>query len=483
MAPKKASVTGAAALQPLDPNQETLSLREARSQKRKAVSPTPPEDELDQEIRDMEMLHQQVERKKEKMARLAELQRQIDEASEEVRHLTQDEQNRRPQNKDLHQEGFLNEDDWYENFHHGNFAFDDASPLSAELQATPWPPSYKPPQLPIFDGHSDPKQFLMSYEATVSSYGGNTTVMAKSFVMAVRSVAQTWYSSLRPGTITSWQKLKDMLLTISQGFQTKPVTAQALFQCTQDHEEYLQAYVRRFLRLRAQAPTVPNEIVIEAMIKGLRPGPSAQYFARKPPQTLEKLLQKMDEYIRADNDFRQRREEAYRFSEMTRGFGGRIHPRHVRSIHNSTQSDDKESQPQRSQYTSQSSGQQESSFRLPAPRGRGAKGFGGRFGDQPRKIYCLFCGEDKGHTTRMCQITIHKQKEIAEAEARQNQPKQVLHTASCHSPYIPKFVGNHPTASAASASHLQASWPQLPPPPPLQPTYSRSQPEGRQYPQ
>jgi hypothetical protein len=65
-------------------------------------------------------------------------------------------------------------------------------------------------------------------------------------------------------------------------------------------------------------PTVPNEIVIESMIKGLRPGPTAQYFARKPPQTLEKLLQKMDEYIRADNDFRQRREEAYRFSEMTR---------------------------------------------------------------------------------------------------------------------------------------------------------------------
>jgi hypothetical protein len=213
--------------------------------------------------------------------------------------------------------------------------------------------------------------------------------MAKSFVMAVRNVAQTWYSSLQPGTITSWQKLKDMLVTSFQGFQTKPVTTQALFQCMQDHEEYLQAYVRRFLWLRAHAPTVPNEIVIEAMIKGLRPGPTAQYFARKPPQTLEKLLQKMDEYIQADNDFRQRREEAYRFSEMTRGFEGRIHPRHVRSIHNSTHSDDKGSQPQRSQYTSQSSEQQQSSFRPPAPRGRGTRGFGGRFGDQPRKIYCL----------------------------------------------------------------------------------------------
>jgi hypothetical protein len=70
---------------------------------------------------------------------------------------------------------------------------------------------------------------------------------------------------------------------------------------------------------------VPNEFVIEAMIKGLRPGPTAQYFARKPPQTLEKLLQKMDEYIRADNDFRQRREQAYMYSDMARGFGGRFH--------------------------------------------------------------------------------------------------------------------------------------------------------------
>jgi hypothetical protein len=68
----------------------------------------------------------------------------------------------------------------------------------------------------MYDGHSDPKQFLISYEATISSYGGNTVVMAKFFVMAVRSVAQTWYFSFRPGTITSWQKLEDMLVTSSR---------------------------------------------------------------------------------------------------------------------------------------------------------------------------------------------------------------------------------------------------------------------------
>jgi hypothetical protein len=124
------------------------------------------------------------------------------------------------------------------------------------------------------------------------------------------------------------------------------------------------------------------------------------------------------------------------------------------------------------------------SFRPPAPRGRGGRSFsGGRFGNQPRKLYCLFCGEDKGHTTRTCHVTIQKQKEIAEAKARQSQPKQVVHTASCYSPYVAEYVDNQqPTASVASASHSQASWAQLPPPPPLAPTLIRNQqPEGHHH--
>jgi hypothetical protein len=124
MPPKKASAPGAAALQSLDPNQENLSLREARSQKRKATSPTLQEEELDQKIRNMEIIHQQVQRKMEKMARLADLQRQIDEATEEVHHLAQDKQERRPQHRELHQEGLFNEEGWYDDFNHDTFTFD-----------------------------------------------------------------------------------------------------------------------------------------------------------------------------------------------------------------------------------------------------------------------------------------------------------------------------------------------------------------------
>jgi hypothetical protein len=56
MLPKKTIAPGVA-LAPLDINQEGLPLREAWNQKRKAISPTPEEEELDQEIRDLEAIH------------------------------------------------------------------------------------------------------------------------------------------------------------------------------------------------------------------------------------------------------------------------------------------------------------------------------------------------------------------------------------------------------------------------------------------
>jgi hypothetical protein len=62
-----------------------------------------------------------------------------------MRHLTQDDQDRRPQHRELRQENSYINDEWYDDFYHGNFTFDDASPLAPELQAIPWPQSYKLP--------------------------------------------------------------------------------------------------------------------------------------------------------------------------------------------------------------------------------------------------------------------------------------------------------------------------------------------------
>jgi streptomycin 6-kinase len=50
------------------------------------------------------------------MLRLADLQKKIDEAAEEMRHITQDDQDQRPQHRDLHQDNSYNDDEWYDDF-------------------------------------------------------------------------------------------------------------------------------------------------------------------------------------------------------------------------------------------------------------------------------------------------------------------------------------------------------------------------------
>jgi hypothetical protein len=145
MSPKKITVPGVV-LAPLDTNQDGLLLREAWSQKRKAASPTPQDEELDQEIRNLEAIHQQVEKRREKMLRLAELHKKINEATKEMWHIAHDtDQGHQPQQKDLRQEGPSHDDIWYNDFHHDSIAFYDASPLATKLKAIPWTPSYKPP--------------------------------------------------------------------------------------------------------------------------------------------------------------------------------------------------------------------------------------------------------------------------------------------------------------------------------------------------
>jgi hypothetical protein len=106
----------------------------------------------------------------------------------------------------------------------------------------------------------------------------------------------------------------------------------------------------------------------------------------------------MDEYIRADNNFCQRREEFHRYTKVVRGFEGRFHPRHVQSIHNPPQGEERmvQSKGQLGQQHAISQQQHShSTFRPPASRGgRGGRSFGGRFIAPPKKtiLFVLWRG-------------------------------------------------------------------------------------------
>ena len=82
-----------------------------------------------------------------------------------------------------------------------------------------------------------------------------------------------------------------------------------LFQCKQNQGEALKDYFQKFVQMKEKTPNVPEDMAIEAAIKGLCIGPFTTHLAREKPRTIEDLYSKFEKYCRSDNDFRRRLEE------------------------------------------------------------------------------------------------------------------------------------------------------------------------------
>ena len=182
-------------------------------------------------------------------------------------------------------------------------ALDLKSPLLEGLEGSPWLASYKPIALSKFNDKTDPCQFLMSFMAAVASAGENETVLTKSFVIVAEGDALAWYSMLRSGSIYSWEILCDQILANFQGFATESLTSTDLFQCKQGQGEALRDYFQRFVQTKAKALGVPEEVAIEAAIKGLRIGPFAAHLVREKLTTMQELYHEFGKYYKSDSDF------------------------------------------------------------------------------------------------------------------------------------------------------------------------------------
>ena len=65
-------------------------------------------------------------------------------------------------------------------------------------------------------------------------------------------------------------------------------------------------YFQRFVQLKAKAPNVPEDVAIEAAIKGLRIRAFVAYLAREKPSTIQELYTEFEKYCRSDNDLQRR---------------------------------------------------------------------------------------------------------------------------------------------------------------------------------
>jgi hypothetical protein len=188
---------------------------------------------------------------------------------------------------------------------------DEQSPLAPQLQTSPWPINFKAGTYPKYNGSTDPAQYIMSYQVVVASSGGDDATMAKSFIIALKGPALTWYTKLPPLSIDSWKGLRDKFLLNFQGYQPDTDALAELSLCKQQEKETLREYYRKFMTLKSQLPSVDDHIAIHYAISGLRAGVLYSHCIRDPPKNLQELYQLFKKYARSE-ELHQRKVESQR---------------------------------------------------------------------------------------------------------------------------------------------------------------------------
>jgi hypothetical protein len=63
--------------------------------------------------------------------------------------------------------------------------------------------------------------------------------------------------------------------------------------------------------------------MIQALISGLTPGPTALHLLREEPQTIEELFDELEKYIKSDEDHKRRVAKRNQARQNSRGTGWR----------------------------------------------------------------------------------------------------------------------------------------------------------------
>jgi hypothetical protein len=121
--------------------------------------------------------------------------------------------------------------------------------LVDHLRVTSWPSKFWPHLPKKYDGTSNPSEFLQVYVTAITAAGGNTTMMATYFHVALFGPARTWLMNLAPGSIYSWEELcTRFTANFASAYQQHGVEAH-LHAVRQKPGETLRTFISRFTKV------------------------------------------------------------------------------------------------------------------------------------------------------------------------------------------------------------------------------------------
>ncbi|KAI3465163.1 hypothetical protein Pfo_021826 [Paulownia fortunei] len=169
------------------------------------------------------------------------------------------------------------------------------SPFSPAILAESLPLGVKITNLSEYNGTGDPQEHLDRFFAKADLYDLSDATYCKIFRTTLTKRALSWFNQLPGGTITSFEQLTQRFLYQFSINRKYPKTTAYLFSITQKEGEPLCDYVNHFVEGVHKVPHINHELLAGIMQQNLQQGKFKDSIARKPPVTLEELLQRAEE--------------------------------------------------------------------------------------------------------------------------------------------------------------------------------------------
>jgi hypothetical protein len=171
--------------------------------------------------------------------------------------------------------------------------------LADHLRAASWPPKFQPHLPEKYDGTSNPLEFLQVYVTAITAAGGNTTVMATYFHVALSGPARTWLMNLTLGSVYSWEELyARFVANFASAYQQHGVEAH-LHAVRQEPGETLRKFISRFTKVRGTIPHISDASIITAFRQGVRDEKMLEKLATHDMETVPTLFTLADKCARA----------------------------------------------------------------------------------------------------------------------------------------------------------------------------------------
>ncbi|KAK2445077.1 hypothetical protein QL285_016049 [Trifolium repens] len=189
-------------------------------------------------------------------------------------------------------------DDTFEVSPNGSEEEDNVGALSRDIMRAPIPAALERlPNIPSYNGLTDPDDHINNFNTILNFRKTSGAIRCRLFPTTLRKGALTWYTSLPPHSVFSWQYFKDQFKKNFTASLKQPKTVATLEAIFQGPKESLRAYIKRFNREAVQVETT-EEMKRYLLARGLRPRTDfAKAVGIEKPRTLTQLLAKADTYI------------------------------------------------------------------------------------------------------------------------------------------------------------------------------------------